>query len=343
MTDRLYIILALLFLVAAVVLALCLVRLHKREKGFVRALDEMKARVFSDIAEDYLQVADVSVPVEYTANWKSGDIVSLVSMVCRSCEPLAAEKGISLVYDMQDVVKMYYIPLYTQRIVQELVTNAIRFSHPGGEVLISTRLKDAMMQIFVSDKGIGMTAEEKASIFEPFYQAAGPSPSGIGIGLPMVKMAVDAMDGHIEVFSFPGAGSTFIVNIPVKNRSMLVLPPDREKQLTPSEKAFVSRFTHLVQQSMEAGEKIDYDGIACEMNVSRTHLNRKLKAITGQTTSECVLHIRMSIAKRLLDETDIPIGDVAFQCGMENFTYFSSLFKKTVGMTPSQYKKRDRQ
>ena len=195
MTDRLYIILALLFLVAAVVLALCLVRLRKREKGVVRALDEMKARVFSDIAEDYLQVADVSVPVEYTANWKSGDIVSLVSMACRSCEPLAAEKGISLVYDMQDVVKMYYIPLYTQRIVQELVTNAIRFSHPGGEVLISTRLKDAMMQIFVSDQGIGMTAEEKASIFEPFYQAAGPGPSGIGIGLPMVKMG--ARDIHL--------------------------------------------------------------------------------------------------------------------------------------------------
>lgn len=342
--DHWCLILALLFLLLAVVLAIRLWRLRKREKAARQTIAEMKERVFTDMAEDYLNVAEVSVPVEYTANWKSGDIVSLVSMACRSCEALAGEKKIRLVYDLKNVVEMYYIPFYTQRIVQELVTNAINFSPARSDVLISTRLKDTMIQIFVSDKGIGMTAKQKARIFEPFYRAAGQDAygGGLGVGLPMVKLAVNAMEGHVEVYSFPDLGSTFIVNIPVKNRSQLVLTPERERQLSSAEQAFVKRFTHLVQQSMEAGNKIDYDEIAGQMSISRTHLNRKLKAITGQTTSECVLHIRMSIAKRLLDGTDIPIGDVAFQCGMDNFTYFSSLFKKTIGMTPSQYKNRDK-
>lgn len=342
--DKLYPFIALVSSAFAIGFLLYALHLRKCEKKAMQDVTEMKNRFFSTFSQEYLEIADMSVPVEYASSWKSGDIVGLVSRVCRSCEPYAEENGIRLVYDhlMEESVEMEHIPFYTQKIVEELVSNAIRFSPSDSEVLISTRLKDSVMQIFVSDRGIGMTVDQKANIFQPFYQVGTPKDGCIGIGLPMVKLALDAMDGHIDVYSFPDIGSTFIVSIPVKKRCVLDLPRDRESTLSLSERSFVNRFSSLVQESMANGDKIDYDAISRSLCVSRTHLNRKLKAITGQTTSECVLRIRMSVAKRLLDDTDIPIGDVAFRCGMEHFTYFSALFKKTVGMTPSQYKKRNR-
>ena len=322
----------------------CYIRcLRKRERAAREEISDKQNLLFSAIYRNYLDVADVSIPVEYSANWKCSDIVSLVSNACRGCEPFAQENGIRLIYGQQkEPVEIEHIPFYTYKIVEELIRNAIKFSPSGSEVLISTRLKDGLLQIFVSDKGIGITAEQKEHIFKPFYQVDEADEQGIGIGLPLTKMAVDAMDGHLDIYSFPNIGSTFIVNIPVQKRFSIHLPREREKTLSHSERSFIHKFSTLVEQSMEKGARIDYDEIARSLCMSRPHLNRKLKAITGQTTSECILHIRMSVAKKLLDNTDIPIGDVAFRCGMDHFTYFSSLFKKTTGMTPSQYKKRNR-
>lgn len=314
----------------------------KREKEIQAEWLAHKSRLFSAFSKKYMEIADVSIPVEYSANWKTSDIGSLVSNICRSCEPFARENEIRLIFGPHtEPLEIEHIPFYTHIIVEELIRNAIKFSPADSEVLITTRLNDGIAQIYVSDNGVGMTAGQKEIIFEPFYQIDKTEDRGIGIGLPMAKMAVDAMDGHIDVFSFPNMGSTFIVNIPVRKRFSLNLPREREKRMSPSERSFIHKFSTLVEQMMEKGDKINYDKIASDLCMSRPHLNRKLKAITGQTTSECILHIRMSVAKRLLDNTDIPIGDVALRCGMQHFTHFSSLFRKTTGMTPSQYKKRN--
>ena len=88
--------------------------------------------------------------------------------------------------------------------------------------------------------------------------------------------------------------------------------------------------------------KIDYDALAYNLCISRAQLNRKLKAITGFTTTEYILQVRIALAKHLLDTTDLPIWEVAEKCGMDNATYFGIIFKKKVGMTPLHYKKRDK-
>lgn len=111
--------------------------------------------------------------------------------------------------------------------------------------------------------------------------------------------------------------------------------------LSERDKTFVTKLTDSIHSMMEKG-KIDYDALAYDLCISRAQLNRKLKAITGLTTTEYILHIRISLAKRLLDTTDLQIWEVAEKCGMDNVTYFGILFKKTVGITPLQYKKRDR-
>mgnify|MGYP002224365329 FL=1 len=81
---------------------------------------------------------------------------------------------------------------------------------------------------------------------------------------------------------------------------------------------------------MEKG-KIDYDALAYNLCISRAQLNRKLKAITGFTTTEYILQVRIALAKHLLDTTDLPIWEVAEKCGMDNATYFWYHFQEKSG------------
>ena len=66
--------------------------------------------------------------------------------------------------------------------------------------------------------------------------------------------------------------------------------------------------------------------------------SRKLKAITGITTKEYILKLRLLKAKNLLMTTDLTVAEITYQCGMEDPGYFSTVFRKTVGVTPKAYR-----
>ena len=103
------------------------------------------------------------------------------------------------------------------------------------------------------------------------------------------------------------------------------------------DKAFMESLETLIRQEMQNG-KVDFKEIASKMCISRTHLNRKVKSITGVTTTDLVLNIRISTAKELLLGTSLPVWEVAHKCGIDDPTYFSTLFKKAVGKTPVQFR-----
>lgn len=111
-------------------------------------------------------------------------------------------------------------------------------------------------------------------------------------------------------------------------------------QLSPNEQAFLNKLVDVVYSQI-ATEKSDVETIASMMCMSRSQLNRKILSITGENTTTYVIQIKLSKAKRLLDSPkDIPIGDIAMQCGFEDGAYFSRIFKQMFNMTPSQYRKR---
>ena len=101
---------------------------------------------------------------------------------------------------------------------------------------------------------------------------------------------------------------------------------------------FIENLGALIREAMDSG-KVDFEEIASRMCISRTHLNRKVKSITGGTTSDLVLSYRISKAKELLLTTDLPVWEVAEQCGISDPAYFSTLFKKAVGKSPGQLRK----
>jgi signal transduction histidine kinase len=103
-------------------------------------------------------------------------------------------------------------------VVQNLIGNAIKYGASGGWIGVRARHSGAQVTLAVSDKGIGIAAAEQGRIFEPFYRAteviAGRM-QGAGLGLSLVQRIVEGHGGRVSVKSAPGAGSEFIVSLPV--------------------------------------------------------------------------------------------------------------------------------
>ncbi len=101
------------------------------------------------------------------------------------------------------------------RVLDNLVSNAVKFSPSGSEIAISASEHDGDLVIEVADQGIGITEDEQDKVFDRFYRVAESSGRpGTGIGLAIVKEFVQAQGGSISVRSVPGQGSTFVVHAP---------------------------------------------------------------------------------------------------------------------------------
>jgi two-component system phosphate regulon sensor histidine kinase PhoR len=99
--------------------------------------------------------------------------------------------------------------------VINLVQNAIKFTPAGGSVTVTAGRNPASLEVSVSDTGIGIASDELPRIFERFYKAdQSRAGGGSGLGLALVKHAVEAQGGSIHVQSTPGLGSTFTISIP---------------------------------------------------------------------------------------------------------------------------------
>ncbi|TWJ17011.1 phospho-acceptor domain-containing protein [Bacteroides zoogleoformans] len=113
-------------------------------------------------------------------------------------------------------------------------------------------------------------------------------------------------------------------------------------ELSLNDKNFLTRLNDVIY-SMLSDHDLSSDIVADRMYMSLSQLNRKVKAITGFSTSGYVLQMRLDKSKRLLASTEMSIGDIAFKCGFPEISYFSRIFKQTFQMTPSQYRKSNKE
>ena len=109
-------------------------------------------------------------------------------------------------------------PIRVERILYNLVENAIKYSPAGGEVRVSGSVCDGYLQISVSDQGIGISAENLPRLFQPFerlgFDVKGAI-QGTGLGLRVCRILTEAHGGKIWVEATPGKGSTFYFTLPV--------------------------------------------------------------------------------------------------------------------------------
>lgn len=113
-------------------------------------------------------------------------------------------------------------PLLLERILANLVSNAIRYTYQNGSVLIACRRRGNSLRIEVRDNGVGISKADQGNIFREFFQLAQPqldTSKGLGLGLAIVDRLVKLLGHRIELRSVPGKGSVFALEVPISAHS----------------------------------------------------------------------------------------------------------------------------
>ena len=465
----------------------------------------IQSQELMNIVNQVLEVAKMTSGIAPEPVWRSGDIAGYVSSICGRYVRYAQEKGVRIVCEPAQI-EMDFVPDMVLRIIRNLLSNAIKYSKQGTVVTVKMHTVSVhgkeCFRMDVCDNGIGMSRQQMEDLFKPYYTASSAmSDMSTGVGMSVVKLAVEAMDGSVQVHSSLGEGSEFTILIPVRHDKasdvcpegladvempadspadgleqyedqdaaefprilivedrpevarwemrqlegnysfsfasdgsdglrkaeeivpdliiadvmmpvmdglelcrrvrasellshipviMVTAKADQEDRLkgleagadaylekpydenelsvrvrmlleqrrmlrgrfssgegqvvqkedfSMADKAFMDRFTSALDKAFASG-KVDCEDLASELCIGRVQLNRKMKAITGLKTTEYILNVRISKAKTLLETTDMTIGEVALKCGIEDVGYFSTLFRKSTGMTPSAWRKK---
>jgi two-component system, sensor histidine kinase len=145
-------------------------------------------------------------------------------------EPVAFEKGLSLRF-RGEAHNLYADPVLVERILRNLVSNAIRYTNDGG-VLLSCRRRQGRLLLQVWDSGVGIREREQEHIFEEFYQvpyseALSPAQrKGLGLGLAIVKRLAGLIQAPLALRSVPGRGTVFSLELPAGKAPRVREPSD---------------------------------------------------------------------------------------------------------------------
>jgi PAS domain S-box-containing protein len=150
------------------------------------------------------------------------DLRALAAECLESLRPRAMQGGVEVVLEGDAVAGLQGDSSRLTQLLDNLVSNAIKFSSEGGQVAVRTTSENGNVVLEVADHGIGIPAEQQQHLFQRFFRgsnAAERAIQGTGIGLSIVKAIVDAHGGSIAVESREGEGTTFRVAFPLR------LPP----------------------------------------------------------------------------------------------------------------------
>ena len=138
---------------------------------------------------------------------------ALVDEVLADLEPLVQEKNIKLIGKCENIT-MVGSDILIYRLVYNLVENAIKYNHAGGQVTVTADRKEKQVHLSVADTGNGIPEELRERVFEPFFRvdkSRSRALGGVGLGLALVHEIVRVHDGSITVRSNPSGGTIFDV------------------------------------------------------------------------------------------------------------------------------------
>ncbi len=174
---------------------------------------EDSARRLSDMITKILDVEAIEKGLS-ALHLVSVDLSEIMNSVCDDFEIQASNKCIKINRDISDQVFVCAEPTYLYQVIENLVSNAIKFSPNEKSVFINLKIDKILARIEVKDEGPGISDKEQTKLFQ-MYQKLSPRPTGdehsSGIGLSIVKKFVDSMQGRIWCKSKIGAGTSFYV------------------------------------------------------------------------------------------------------------------------------------
>lgn len=152
------------------------------------------------------------------ADWMNGNITAHLTMIVETYRDYARSRNIDLQFFAKETVEMDFVPDYMNKIMNNLLSNAFKFTPEYGKVSVTMQRKNDCLLIDVADMGEGMDEDTLAHIFEPFYQGESDTKKiGTGVGLALVKQIMDAVEGTITVESTVGRGTVFHLSVPIRN------------------------------------------------------------------------------------------------------------------------------
>ena len=157
---------------------------------------------------------------EISTEYEKINLTEMLAETVLNFEDLIEKKGLNLDCNLDDVI-IYSSPSYLEIVWNNLISNAIKFTEPGGSVTVTLKQHLDRVVVSVSDTGCGISKETGEHIFDKFYQGdTSHSGEGNGLGLPLVKKVIDILGGEISVKSEIGKGSTFTITLKCVNEDI---------------------------------------------------------------------------------------------------------------------------
>lgn len=180
---------------------------------------ERQVEHMSQLLDDLLDVSRIARGhVELKKKWI--DLTSVIGAAIDAARPLLDRKGHALALDLpRETLRLEADPVRLTQILSNLLTNAAKYTDPGGQIQLRACQEGGRVTISVRDNGIGISADMKARLFDLFSQATPAlhrSEGGLGIGLALVKAFVEKHGGTVVARSEgAGQGSEFTVSLPI--------------------------------------------------------------------------------------------------------------------------------
>ncbi len=190
---------------------------NNRYKGYVEDIHQSGLYALS-LLNDLLDISKIEAG-KFELDFTAVEVPELVEDCVNSLQPLAKRSRIVLRTSLADKLPCIVAdPRRLKQILLNLLTNAIKFTKEGGQVIVSGTMVDGELRLRVRDNGVGMTKDEIAFAMQPFHQldTAPRKQSGTGLGLPVTKALVDAKRARLVLTSEPGVGTSADVVFPAE-------------------------------------------------------------------------------------------------------------------------------
>jgi signal transduction histidine kinase len=192
-------------------------------RGFLEVVERNSERLLV-LVNDLLFVARLQAG-ELTLERDDVDLAEVVRDAVRALEPRAAAKSITLTCALDAVPAVHADRGRVQQVLDNLVSNAVKFTPEGGIVDVSLAERDGFVRLEVTDSGIGISADDQRRLFERFFRAQSAIERqlpGTGLGLYISRVITEAHQGSLSVRSQLGRGSTFRLELPLAHARVAV-------------------------------------------------------------------------------------------------------------------------
>jgi signal transduction histidine kinase len=188
-----------------------------RYKGYAEDIHQSGLYALS-LLNDLLDISKIEAG-KFELDFTAVDVAEVVEACVASLQPLAKRARIVLRTSLADDLPVVVAdPRRLRQVLLNLLTNAIKFTKEGGQVIVSGTIGDGELRLRVRDSGVGMSKNDIAYAMQPFNQLD-TSPrrqSGTGLGLPLTKALTDAIRARLELTSEPGVGTSADVIFPAE-------------------------------------------------------------------------------------------------------------------------------